>query len=157
MKKIKSLLSATIFTLLFSTISNTVQAQNAFGGGITLNSYGDGNIIGLNPRARIGLGDKLALGADINYIADDGYAFIGLNGNIQYLLGDPDALSFYPMGGLHLLTFSSYKAIGINLGFGGNYALNDKLAFFVDFKLKMMLEDGFGVPTTLGFGVMFSP
>lgn len=133
------------------------QPQASFGGGITLNNYGDGNIIGLNPRARFGLGDKLALGADVNYIANDGYAFLGINGNIQYLLGDPDAFSFYPMGGLHLLTFGEYKALGINLGFGGNYALKDKLAFFTEFKLKMMLEDDWGVPTVLAFGVMFSP
>jgi len=157
MKKMKLFLCAAIFTLLFSTTSNTVQAQASFGGGITLNNYGFGNIIGLNPRARFGLGDKLALGADVNYIANDGYALIGINGNIQYILGDPDAFSFYPMGGLSLLSTTYSKDLGVNLGFGGNYALNDKLSFFTEFKLKVMLEEGWGTPTVLGFGVMFSP
>ena len=146
-----------IYFAVFNTSNRTGKAQTSFGGGITLNNYGGGNIIGLNPRARFGLGDKLALGADVNYIANDGYAFIGLNGNVQYLLGDPDAFSFYPMGGLSLLSTTYSKDLGINLGFGGNYALNDKLSFFTEFKLKMMLEDGWGTPTVLGFGVMFSP
>ena len=161
MKKIKNILCAAIFTLLFSTISNTVQAQNSFGGGLTING-GLANAIGLDARARFGISETLAIGTDLNYISFDGGALIGYNGNVQYILGDTDAFSYYPMAGLNITTFSlgsfgSANVLGLNLGGGGNYMVNDKLSVFSEFKLVMGLDEYVGNRSVLTFGVMFTP
>jgi hypothetical protein len=156
--KLISKIYSTLFAAALVAISNSSYSQNSLGAGLTVHPNGGDNDIGLDVRARFGMGDALATSFDINALPSYRWsgASLGINANLQYILGDKDAFSFCPLAGMHIATSTNfnYGRFGLNLGGCGNYMLNEKLAIFGEIKLKVRRSSS--NRSVLNFGLMFS-
>ncbi len=133
-----------IGTILFVCSLSTGIAQTALGGGLALL---DGRL-GLQARYQQNWKEQIDLSANFNYFLGGDVSIWSANLDAHYLLLDSESIALYPLAGFNLgrvaLANSSGTAdidLGINLGGGLNFALNETIRLFGEIKYVLLSFD----------------
>ncbi len=174
MKKITSniLLGLTLLSITLAYNTTNIYAQDAtegivFGPGI---AYGDGvENLGISVDGYYPINDKIRAGVGLTYFFPDKQTIFGteftskffaLDLNANYFFYSKDAISAYGLGGINILFLSvegggfsdSDNEMGLNLGIGGEYAL-DFGDIFAEVKITGIAGDADQL--VIGAGVRF--
>ncbi len=149
-----------LFIVLFTLFAmSNIKAQTSVGVGVFLSG---GTAVEL--KADFGISDAISVSPSFDYFMNSGnYAgtkismmLFGVDGH--YNLGDPEALNYYPILGVHYLKLSassggygiSVGGAGLTAGFGATYGLSDSMKLYGEAKYMM---GGFGLSAGLLFNL----
>lgn len=129
-----------VFIVIFaSVISISAFAQKGeFRGGANLYYSSEVETLGLGIKAQYYITDEIRPEVSLNYFFEkNDHSICEFNANFHYLF-DFDAISVYPLGGLNYSSISSSdNKLGLNLGGGVEYPLNDKVTLGAELKYTL--------------------
>jgi hypothetical protein len=91
--------------------------------------------------------NKVEISGDFNYFFDKAedsqqYSPWALNLDVRYVTLDKGKYNLYPFVGVNMSQIYDLKSVGLNLGAGSRYAVNKRVAIFLDAKYSFGYMDG---------------
>jgi hypothetical protein len=150
----KGLLSLACVLALLVATSTTTQAQSKLGAGLVFGTEAESIGLQANFYTPIASVENLSVGGDLTYflpkeiVNNVDRTWFEINVNGQYQFYSEQMLSAYALAGINITTYGvkydgpgsdvwrdgSDTAAGLNLGVGGEYAVNPSLFAFAEFK-----------------------
>ncbi len=129
MKKLQLLFIALSFCFI-----GGLSAQISIGGGLVLGA----SDLGLQGRLQKTINETIDGSASFTFFLVDGGTVWSIDADAHYVLSNSDGLTLYPLAGLNFFHFSSGgfsdTDIGLNLGGGATYELQESLKLFAELK-----------------------
>ena len=136
--------SIILVALLFSFAGLSLQAQNVqlgvFGGFATQVKAPAAGI-----KVNYGIKDNVRTSASAAYFFKSEATYFEVNADANYLIGEADGFSFYPLAGVNYFISSvsgggitvTSSNVGFNLGAGIQLPLSEKMGFFAEAKYTL--------------------
>lgn len=93
---------------------------------------------GLGAGVTCGLMEKLDLAPRFNYYFGKDTNYYTIDADVHYNFEVADEFTVFPIAGLAFLHAPGSSKLGINLGVGGKYQMNDKLGLFAEAKYQII-------------------
>ena len=142
----KAAIAAIAMVTMSMAVNAQVKGDKAVGGNLVLGSGDSYSNIGIGAKFQYNVTDPVRLEGSFTYFLEKDYVSMwDLSVNGHYLFPVSDQITVYPLAGLGILgskaSFggfgsASHSEIGLNLGGGCDYHLNDKVILNAELKYK---------------------
>ncbi len=149
-----------VTAMLFVCLSTPLQAQLSVGGGLAFGT--DVEEIAIQVRGLYGIDEDWRGEADFTFYLDgeENISFWEFNLNGNYLFTDSDEFAVYGLAGLNFFRTSvdffnestGNTEIGLNIGGGGQYFINEQISAFGELKFAISDVD----QLLISLGVLFN-
>lgn len=117
-----------------------------------------------NMRSDFGLGigittalnEKIDFAPSFNYYFTDGSNPFTIDADFHYNFDLADSFTLYPMAGAVLFHVTDFTKIGLNLGAGARYQVNEKIGVFAEAKYQFLFDANGADDTFFSLGVNYS-
>ena len=143
MKKVLTLLTFTVLMSATMTAQQvSINAGLAYSNAATIIDNSIGVMYGF-----VFADNKVEIAGDFNYFFDEAkdggqYSPWALNLDVRYVTLDKGKYNLYPIVGVNMSQIYNLKSVGLNAGLGSRYAINKRIAVFLDAKYSTGYMDG---------------